>query len=93
MRDAAPFAVGENLATTPGHVVLRTEVFELIRCAPQTEQVYPTPSSSPRRRIRTRYELRLRIYLVAGNLSTHKTPAIRDWAGESNVELVFRLHS
>ncbi|MDA0161701.1 alpha/beta fold hydrolase [Solirubrobacter ginsenosidimutans] len=41
--DTAPFAVGENLAVTPGHVVLRTEVFELIRYTPQTEQVHPTP--------------------------------------------------
>jgi polyhydroxyalkanoate synthase len=41
--DTSPFEVGENLATTPGHVVLRTEVLELIRYTPQTEQVYPTP--------------------------------------------------
>jgi transposase len=32
---------------------------------------------------------KLRIYLVADNLFTHKTAAIRDWAAESNVELVF----
>jgi len=41
------------------------------------------------RQIRMRYDPRLRIYLVADNLSTHKTPAIRDWAASSNVELVF----
>jgi transposase len=41
------------------------------------------------RQIRMRYDRKLRIYLVADNLSTHKTPAIRDWAAESNVELVF----
>jgi transposase len=41
------------------------------------------------RQIRMRYDPRLRIYLVADNLSTHKTPAIREWAAESNVELVF----
>jgi transposase len=41
------------------------------------------------RQIRMRYDRRLRIYLVADNLSTHKTPAIREWAAESNVELVF----
>lgn len=41
------------------------------------------------RQIRMRYDPRLRIYLIADNLSTHKTPAIRDWAAESNVELVF----
>jgi transposase len=41
------------------------------------------------RQIRMRYDPRLRIYLIADNLSTHKTPAIRQWAQTSNVELVF----
>lgn len=41
------------------------------------------------RQIRMRYDPRLRIYLVADNLSTHKTPKIREWAEKSNVELVF----
>ena len=41
------------------------------------------------RQIRMRYAPRLRIYLIADNLSTHKTPAIREWADTSNVELVF----
>ena len=41
------------------------------------------------RQIRMRYDRRLRIYLIADNLSTHKTPAIRQWADKSNVELLF----
>jgi transposase len=41
------------------------------------------------RQIRMRYDPKLRIYLIADNLSTHKTPAIREWAATSNVELVF----
>ncbi|WP_028066738.1 PHA/PHB synthase family protein [Solirubrobacter soli] len=41
--DGEQFAVGENLALTPGRVVLRTEVFELLRYAPQTEQVREIP--------------------------------------------------
>jgi transposase len=41
------------------------------------------------KQIRMRYDPRLRIYLVADNLSTHKTPAIHEWAAKSNVELVF----
>src|SRR3954451_15370405 len=41
------------------------------------------------RQIRMRYHPRLRIYLIADNLSTHKTPSICDWAAVSNVELVF----
>src|SRR3954462_13171574 len=41
------------------------------------------------RQIRMRYHPRLRIYLIADNLSTHKTPSICDSAAVSNVELVF----
>jgi transposase len=41
------------------------------------------------RQIRMRYDPTLRIYLIADNLSTHKTPAIRAWAANANVELVF----
>jgi hypothetical protein len=36
-----------------------------------------------------RYDPKLRIYLIADNLSTHTTPAIFQWADTSNVELVF----
>jgi class II poly(R)-hydroxyalkanoic acid synthase len=41
--DTSGFSVGENLALTPGSVVLRTEVFELIQYAPQTQQVREVP--------------------------------------------------
>jgi len=41
------------------------------------------------KQIRMRYDPKLRIYLIADNLSTHKTPAIRDWADGANTELVF----
>lgn len=41
------------------------------------------------RQIRMRYDHRLRIYLIADNLSTHKTPAILEWAEGANTELVF----
>ncbi len=43
MVDTSAFEVGRNIATTPGAVVLRTEVFELIQYAPQTEQVREVP--------------------------------------------------
>lgn len=41
--DDRAFKVGENLAVTPGSVVLRTEMFELVQYAPQTEQVHQRP--------------------------------------------------
>ena len=41
------------------------------------------------RQVRMRYDPRLRIYLIADNLSTHKTPAISEWAEGANTELVF----
>jgi polyhydroxyalkanoate synthase len=41
--DVSKFDVGGNLAITPGSVVLRTDVFELIQYRPATEQVYEVP--------------------------------------------------
>jgi polyhydroxyalkanoate synthase subunit PhaC len=41
--DFSSFKVGENLAVTPGDVVMRHEMFELIQYAPQTEQVWHRP--------------------------------------------------
>ncbi len=41
--DTSKFTVGQNLAATPGAVVHRTEVFELIQYAPSTETVREVP--------------------------------------------------
>ena len=43
MVDRRPFTVGKNIAATPGAVIYRTEVFELIHYAPQTGTVYQRP--------------------------------------------------
>jgi len=43
MVDRRPFTIGENLAATPGSVVYRNEVFELIQYTPQSETVYDRP--------------------------------------------------
>ncbi len=43
LADPDAFRVGHNLATTPGKVVHRTPMYELIQYTPTTEQVHRTP--------------------------------------------------
>src|SRR6478752_769122 len=43
MVDGRPFEVGENIAVTPGQVVLKTPVFELIQYKPATSRVRARP--------------------------------------------------
>jgi polyhydroxyalkanoate synthase len=43
MVDPDAFTLGETIAVTPGSVVYRTEEFELIQYAPQTDEVYAVP--------------------------------------------------
>jgi polyhydroxyalkanoate synthase len=41
--DASGFEVGRNMATTPGQVVYRSDLMELIQYAPQTPKVFSIP--------------------------------------------------
>ena len=41
--DKKPFKLGENIATSKGDVVLRTEMMELVHYAPTTDKVYAIP--------------------------------------------------
>ncbi|GAA4819389.1 PHA/PHB synthase family protein [Nocardioides caeni] len=43
MVDTSGFRLGENVAATPGAVVFRNEVLELIHYAPQSDEVYEVP--------------------------------------------------
>ena len=44
MVDSSPFEKGENIAATPGSVVFRNDVLELLQYTPQTEEVYAIPT-------------------------------------------------
>ncbi len=43
LADESAFELGRNIATSPGKVVYRNKMFELIQYAPSTEKVHTTP--------------------------------------------------
>ncbi len=89
--DTSAFKVGENLATTPGAVVFRNEVLELIHYRPVTESVSERPllmvppqinkfyvfDLSPKKSL-VQYALSngLQVFMISWR---NPTPAQRDW--------------
>ena len=41
--DSRPFTIGENIAISPGSVIYRSEIMELIQYQPTTDKVHETP--------------------------------------------------
>ena len=95
--DRRPFAVGENLAVTPGAVVHRTPVYELIQYTPQTEQVYQRPMLIVPPQVNKYYAMDLRPgrsmyeYLLQQGIALfgvswfNPTPAQRDWGFDTYI--------
>jgi len=93
----AAFRVGENLAVTPGEVVLRTEVLELLQYSPRTDAVYERPLLIVPPQINKYYVLDLAPgrslveYAVSKGFTVfvvswrNPTPAQRDWGMDTYV--------
>jgi polyhydroxyalkanoate synthase subunit PhaC len=91
MVDTRPFQVGENLAVTPGQVVHRSELFELIQYAPTTARTFRRPLVAIPPQINKYYISDLAPgrsfveHAVAGGIPyfavswRNPTPAQRDW--------------
>jgi poly[(R)-3-hydroxyalkanoate] polymerase subunit PhaC len=89
--DRRPFKVGENLALTPGQVVFRNDVLELLQYAPSTPEVYERPFLFIPPQVNKYYVFdiapgrSLMEFAVKNGFSTfavswrNPTPAQRDW--------------
>lgn len=97
MVDNSAFEVGKNLATTPGSVVFRNEVLELIQYRAQTERVCAAPLLIVPPQINKYYvfdlspEKSMVDFLIKGGIGTfvvswrNPTPAQRDWGIDTYV--------
>jgi polyhydroxyalkanoate synthase len=74
--DSTPFKVGVNMATSPGQVVLRHEMFELLQFAPTTAQVHRRPLVMSPPQVNKYYAI---------DLSPDKS--LVKWAADSGIQL------
>ena len=98
MVDRRPFTIGENMAATPGSVIFRNEVFELIHYTPQQETVYARPILMVPPQVNKYYALDLtpgrslyeyllqRGFQVFGISWRNPTGAQRDWDFDTYVQ-------
>jgi polyhydroxyalkanoate synthase len=74
--DKKPFKLGENIATTPGRVVYRDEIMELVQYGPSTAEVHAIPQLTIPPQINKMYindlspEKSVVKYLVDGGIQT-----------------------
>lgn len=101
MVDREPFSVGENVAVTPGRVVFKNDVLELIQYTPATDTVYTRPIVFVPPQINKFYILDIGPgksmveYLVGQGHQVfavswrNPTPRHRDWDLDTYVESLF----
>jgi polyhydroxyalkanoate synthase subunit PhaC len=96
--DRRPFKVGENIAVTPGQVVFRNPVLELIQYAPATAEVHERPILFVPPQVNKYYVFdiapgrSLLEFLAKSGFTTftvswrNPTPAQRDWSLDTYVD-------